>query len=100
MGMLYTIQPEKEPFEFTHFDTWEFNQKQSIEEIMECQAREFIEVITDWEESLGICFNKPFIRQLGIENAFDLIIMQILEDDYDVFKGSDFIEIYMGESNE
>ena len=96
MGMLYTIQPELEPIEYTHFDTWEYVQKDSIEEMRDCQVREFGEVVTEWEKALGVCLSRPLVRQLGLQSAFDLIIVQLLEGGFDIYNGDEFIEIYKG----
>ena len=77
MGTLYTIQPEdREPLEFTHLDCWD-------------ESDTWAGIARAWGSTLGIT--------LPEEEDCDLIILELLRKGFDVFEGSDFIEIYEGE---
>jgi len=76
MGTLYTIQPEdREPVEFTHFDCWD-------------DTETWASIARSWGATLG--------TTLPEEDEPDLIILDLLRKGFDVFEGSDFIEIYEG----
>ena len=76
MATLYDIQPDREPVEFTHFDCWD-------------NTTTWAGIARAWSASLGIT--------LPEEDEPDLIILELLRNGFDVFEGSDFIEIYEGE---
>lgn len=78
MATLYDIQPDREPLEFTHYDCWD-------------DTTTWAGIARAWGATLGIT--------LPEEEDPDLIILQLLRKGFDVFEGSDFIEIYEGEEN-
>ena len=73
MGILYNIQPDIEPVEYTHFDCWQ-------------DSTTWAEIARAWSASLGIT--------LPEENEPDLIILDLLRKGFDVYEGDNFIEIY------
>ena len=76
MATLYETQPDREPVEFTHLDCWE-------------EGTTWAEIARAWGSTLGIT--------LPEEEEPDLIILELLRNGFDVFEGSDFIEVYEGE---
>lgn len=76
MGTLYTIQPEdREPIEFTHFDCWD-------------DEMTWGEIARAWGATLGITLP---------EDNQDSIILELIRRGFDVYEGSDFIEIYQSQ---
>lgn len=73
MAKLYDTQPDREPIEFTHFDCWD-------------SSTTWAEISRAWSATLG--------TTLPETDDPDLIILDLLRKGYDVFEGSDFIEIY------
>ena len=107
MATLYEIQPDREPLEFTHFDCW-FSDDDTDEENGEGLdlfheasdkdlARVMDRILTSWEKSLGLELPRPNVTAVGVDYALDIVLMTIMEHGYNIFKGSDFIEIYKGE---
>jgi len=95
MATLYEIQPDNlEPIEWTHFDTWFDDDKTHTDEEFFTLA---YQIIDTWAINLDISFNIPNFNHVDLDDGFDLVIMQVLESGYNVYKGSDFIEIYRGE---
>ena len=94
MAILYDIQPDIEPIEWTHFDCW-FEEDETHTD-KECFTRA-IEIIDTWVVNLSISINVPNFNHVDLDDGFDLVIMQLLEHGFNVYKGSDFIEIYEGE---
>jgi len=93
--MKYEIQPNIEPIEYTHFDTWfsddEYNNSSNIENDYSKKANEILEA---WEQNLNIKLPRPNFEKEGIENGFDLIIDSLIEQGFSVYSGDEFIEIY------
>jgi hypothetical protein len=97
MAILYDIQPDNEPIEWTHFDSW-FDDKEDEEIYTDKELfTRAIEIIDTWAVNLSITINVPNFNHVDLEDGFDLVIMQLLEHGFNVYKGSDFIEIYEGE---
>jgi hypothetical protein len=91
MAQLFEIQPEENPIEWTHFNCWfEEDEKRTKKELF---SRAF-QIIDTWAVNLSITLTAPNFKCVDLYDGFDLVIMQILEYGYDVYKGSDFIEIY------
>jgi hypothetical protein len=96
MGRLHAIQPDdNEPLDFTHFDTYE-------SEYGDTQGynREAATVLDHWQKNLGVSFPLQYwgtteqaVTVLG-EAVWDVAIVALLEAGFDVFRGTDFIEIY------
>ena len=99
MAILYDIQPDIEPIEWTHFDSWFDDEESKNEEIY--TDEEFftraVEIIDTWAVNLSISIKVPNFNHVNLDDGFDLVIMQLLEHGFNVYKGSDFIEIYKGE---
>jgi hypothetical protein len=100
MSIYHNTQPDHEPIEYTHFECW-FDEEGDWELFEEADdkalARKMDEIVGSWESSLDVSLPRPNVSALGLEGAFDLVLVALLEQGYDVFKGSDFIEIYPGE---
>jgi hypothetical protein len=94
MAILYDIQPDIEPIEWTHFDSWFDDEETHTDKEFFTRA---IEIIDTWAVNLSITINVPNFNHVDLDDGFDLVIMQLLEHGFDVYKGSDFIEIYKGE---
>ena len=73
MGILYDIQPDYEPIEFTHYDCWD-------------ESTTWADIARAWGATLGI--------SLPAEDAPDLIILELLRNGFDVYEGDEFIEVY------
>ena len=101
MATLYEIQPDDlEPIDFTHFDCWFEDEDEDDEEHTDEEFFNLaLQIIDTWAVNLSIHINPPDFAKVGFDDGFDLVIMQILEHGYDVYKGSDFIEIYKPEGN-
>lgn len=105
MATLYETQPDIEPIEYTHFDCWFSDGSDDYEEGLDLfhnatdkqLARAMEDILTGWEKSLGLELPRPNISAVGTDYALDIVLMTIMEHGYNVFKGSDFIEIYQGE---
>jgi hypothetical protein len=93
--MKYEIQPNIEPIEYTHFDTWfsddEYNNSSNIENDYSKKANEVLEA---WEQNLNIKLPRPNFEKEGIEDGFELVIDSLIEQGFSVYSGESFIEIY------
>jgi hypothetical protein len=120
MAQLFNTQPEdREPLEFTHFDQWfavppEFEGEEGAGAAefdnadIEQRAEKLAEVLTHWDKTLGTGlqyladddFGESFAAMashVGWDNLLDLIAFNVLRAGYDVYIGTDFIEIYKSE---
>ena len=107
MSKLYSIQPDREPIEFTHFDQWKsFNGRPDF------LPREFKDVVDTWGATLECKYLDAYVDDLfegsyeqalgtlGFDNMMGLVILNIMSAGYDVYSGDNFIEIYEGDENE
>ena len=93
--MKYEIQPQIEPIEFTHFDTWftdeEYNNSTNIEDM---HFKKAIEILEAWEQTLNIKLPRPNFEKEGLEDGFELVIDSLIEQGFSVYSSDSFIEIY------
>lgn len=93
-GRLYSVRPEGdcEPIEFTHYPEWHSPNK----------AAELESVLAVWEKTLGVALSisegfdslEQMVHSVGWDNTINLVVYAILCEGFDVYVGSDFIEIY------
>jgi hypothetical protein len=96
MGRLHSVQPDdNEPLNYTHFDAYESEYGD-----IAGYNRETCEVLTNWQQTLGVHFPLSYwgtpeqaVAILG-NAVWDVAIVALLDAGYDVFKGNDCIEIY------
>lgn len=88
----YTVQPDLEPIECTHWDAWDVDPRHTDVEQWEHIAWD---IVHSWGKSLGIHFTFPecMFKTMHLY-AFDVLLVQIMEHGYDVYNGIEFIEIY------
>lgn len=97
-GRILTVQPDSnEPVDFTHFDEW-------IKPGEPFNFSEMQSVLDSWSASLKIDFSdllemheswQSFVNSVGWDNAWHIILYRVVSHGYDVYEGSDFIEIYV-----
>jgi hypothetical protein len=92
MATLYDIQPDFEPIEFTHFDTWFCDEKE--DGTQEQYAALANEVLATWEQTLNIKLPRPNFAKDGLSLGFEVVCEAIVEAGYSVYNGDEFIEIY------
>lgn len=102
MRQLLEFQPENiEPVEFTHFDMWFEEDDLMWVGVSDEAVKEKAKLIVEgWEETLKVKLmpdSGVFCILPNVAAFFDIIIVQLLEYGFDVYKGSTFIEIYKGE---
>jgi hypothetical protein len=94
-GRLYSVRPEgdREPIEFTHYQEW--HEPDKVEELER--------VIGAWEKSLDVSLLSitdgfdnlaQMVHSVGWDNTINLVVFALLCEGFDVYVGSDFIEIY------
>lgn len=114
-GVLLDVQPDdNDPAEFTHFDCWIKNEDGEDDDNgltrycdadLDTLAPIAADIIQSWENTLSLDLLSAYsedlnedltstITRLGIDAAFDLVIMKLLRAGYHVYEGDSFIEIY------
>lgn len=97
MPILYTMQPDLEPIEFTHFDCWEEAMEENNWEHIDL----YLDIIQSWEKSLGITLlysdEEPHLYG---DSIWDVVCFRVLQGGYSVYSGDNFIEIYNHEGEE
>jgi len=105
---LLDIQPEVNPIEYTHFDSW-FEYEEGDDEdghYMDAEdatpqqlSDQANDVLDSWEDTLSIKIDREgldFSTWDAVYESFDTVAEQIAEAGYDVYVSDDqlFIEIY------
>ncbi|MFA6120879.1 MAG: hypothetical protein WCT35_09425 [Sideroxydans sp.] len=93
-GRLYSIRPDgdREPIEYTHYQEW--HEPNKVDELER--------VLASWEKNLGVNLSisegfdslEQMVHSVGWDNTINLVVYAILCAGFDVYVGSDFIEIY------
>lgn len=109
MGRLLPMQPDGDPFEYTHYDCWDvypFDEEADSPLV----AREMQSVIACWNDTLDAQIDafvfddfdgyEVAIWAMGFDGVMDRIITNILRAGFDVYEGDGFIEIYKGDDDE
>lgn len=107
---LLNTQGDSEPIDYTHFDQWITDPTDPDADIY-AVAKEAQRIIATWEATLecsldgfvGDSFGGSYeqaMLSLGFDLFMDLILMNVLRAGYDVYCGSEFVEIYKGENHE
>ena len=107
MATLLDIQPESNPIEWTHFDTWFDDEYEDYDgEYMDAEdatpdqlSYHANDTLYVWEQNLGVRIDRrglDFSTWDAVYESFDLIALQLVEAGYDVYVSDEqlFVEIY------
>lgn len=113
-GRIYDVQPsDREPVNYTHFSEWfasdlaedasEAEKLKAFDDsFLSSKVTELESVLASWEQTVGVpLLNlegvnnlEQMARTVGWDNTINLVIYAVLCAGFDVYVGSDFIEIY------
>ncbi len=113
-GRLHSIQPsDREPVNYTHFSEWfasdladdaseEEKLKAFDDSFVSSKVTELESVLASWAQTVGVPLLDMdgfdnldhMVRTVGWDNTINLVVYAILCAGFDVYVGSDFIEIY------